>query len=214
MPHAIARITLYLIFFIVAPSTITPSFAEASPSHRILVMGDSLSAAYGIEERLGWVQLLRERLQSENKDVAVTNASVSGETSAGGKSRLPALIEQYQPTLVILELGANDGLRGYPIKTMRDNLATMIEYAQANSAEVMLIGMHIPPNYGKRYARLFSDSYPLLATQYDVLFAPFLLDQVGTNPELMQQDGLHPTVAAQPQLLNNVWPYLQRYFEE
>ena len=180
-----------------------------SPPPSILVLGDSLSAGYGIDEQQGWVQLLRNRLQEQGRDWQVINASVSGETSAGGNRRLPKLLNLYQPQLVILELGGNDGLRGYPINTMQAQLQQAIDHSQAQGAYVLLLGIQIPPNYGKRYARMFSNSYTQLASANTLTLVPFFLDSVATQPTLMQADGIHPTSAGQPLLLDNIWPQLQ-----
>lgn len=178
-------------------------------SGSILVLGDSLSAARGIDERDGWVSLLKARLQQNSINREVVNASISGETSGGGAGRLPALLEKYQPALVILELGGNDGLRGYPIPTMRKNLQKAIDLSHQNNAQVLLVGMQIPPNYGPRYSSLFSDAYPDLADKNQIELVPFFLDGVAGHPELMQNDGIHPTEEGQPQMLENLWPSLQ-----
>lgn len=180
---------------------------------KLLVLGDSLSAGYGITEAQGWVQLLRDRLQQQQLEVNVINASVSGETSAGGNTRLNKLLERHQPNWVIIELGGNDGLRGYPINSLRQQLRQSIEKSQQQGAQVLLLGMQIPPNYGKRYAGLFSQSYQVLAQSHQVALVPFFLDGVATDPSLMQADGIHPTAAAQPQLLDNIWPQLKRLIQ-
>lgn len=176
----------------------------------ILVLGDSLSAAHGIDEQDGWVALLRERLAEEDLSRDVVNASISGETSGGGAGRLPALLEKYQPALVVLELGGNDGLRGYPVPAMRKQLQKAIDLSHRQQAQVLLVGMQIPPNYGPRYSRLFSDAYPDLAKKNEIALVPFLLDEVAVHPELMQNDGIHPTKEGQPQMLENIWPPLQK----
>jgi acyl-CoA thioesterase-1 len=171
----------------------------------ILVMGDSLSAAHGLRSEQGWVALLSQRLQAQGYGYEVTNASVSGETSNGGLQRLPRALEMHHPGLVILELGANDGLRGLPIAAMKENLAKMVQLAQAAGARVLLVGIQIPPNYGPRYATGFAAMYPDIAKQYHLPLVPFLLDKVALNPELMQSDGLHPTAAGEPLVLDTVW---------
>jgi len=178
------------------------------------VLGDSLSAGYGMKEAQGWVQLLRNRLQEQQFEMTVINASVSGETSSGGNARLNKLLARHQPSWVIIELGGNDGLRGYPINSLRQQLQQSIEKSQQQGAQVMLLGMQIPPNYGKRYAGLFSKSYQVLAQSHQVALVPFFLDGVATDPSLMQADGIHPTAAAQAQLLDNVWPQLQRLIRQ
>lgn len=174
----------------------------------ILVLGDSLSAGYGIDVNAGWVALLQQRLDG-NYPHRVINASVSGETAGGGLARLPALLQQHQPELVILELGGNDGLRGHPINIMQQQLKEIIEKAQAAEAKVLLLGMQIPPNYGQRYTQRFHQAYAQLAEEYELPYVPFFLEGVAVNAELMQRDGIHPTAQAQPQMLDNVWLTLE-----
>jgi acyl-CoA thioesterase-1 len=182
----------------------------ASPSTaKILVLGDSLSAGYGIALEEGWVSLLQERIKKHHFTYEVVNASVSGETSGGGLARLPALLAEHQPMIVILELGGNDGLRGHPINVMRQNLEKIITASQAANAQVLLLGMHIPPNYGARYTRTFHQAYIDLAKKYQLSFVPFFLDQVANNAALMQSDGIHPTAEAQGTMLDHVWPTLE-----
>jgi acyl-CoA thioesterase-1 len=173
---------------------------------KILVLGDSISAAYGMSLEQGWVAQLAQVLQKEKPDYAVINASISGDTTAGGLRRLPALLTEHSPTVVILELGANDGLRGYPLQTVRQNLTALVTMAQQAGAKVILLPMEIPPNYGARYTSGFRETFKQVADNTASALAPFLLDGVATNPKLMQDDGLHPSVAAQPLLLNNVLP--------
>ena len=172
----------------------------------LLVMGDSLSAAYGIEQEMGWVTLLAERLEDE---ADVINASISGETTSGGAQRLASIIGQQQPDIVLLELGGNDGLRGLPPTQMRSNLASMIEQSQQAGADVLLLGIDIPPNYGQAYRDAFTGVFHSLADEYDVPLVPFLLEDIALNEQLMQDDGIHPTAAAQPIILDNVWPALE-----
>ncbi len=186
---------------------LTPAALAEEPV--VLVVGDSLSAAYGIDLDDGWVRLLEQRLATENYPHRVVNGSISGDTSGGGLARLPALLDEYEPAVVILELGGNDGLRGFPIPAMRRNLAAMIEMSRDIGAEVLLVGMQIPPNYGQRYSQIFATTFPELATEYDVALVPFMLLHLATDPELMQADGIHPVASAQPQILDNIWPYLQ-----
>ncbi|WP_235898569.1 arylesterase [Parahaliea maris] len=168
------------------------------------MLGDSISAAYGLSLEQGWVSLLDDELQSSGKPVDVVNASISGETTAGGLRRLPALLEEHQPSAVIIELGGNDGLRGYPIAKLRSNLRQMVALAQDAGARVMLLPMEIPPNYGSRYTGMFRESYPAVTKETDSVLGPFLLEAVATDPALMQGDGIHPTAEAQPLLLDNV----------
>ncbi|MCD6436983.1 MAG: arylesterase [Halomonas sp.] len=172
----------------------------------LLVMGDSLSAAYGIEQERGWVTLLAERLEGEAQ---VINASISGETTSGGAQRLANIIGQRQPDIVLLELGGNDGLRGLPPTQMRSNLASMIEQSQQAGADVLLLGIDIPPNYGQAYRDAFTGVFHSLADEYDVSLVPFLLEDIALNEQLMQDDGIHPTAEAQPIILDNVWPALE-----
>lgn len=176
----------------------------------VLVLGDSLSAAYGIERQQGWVSLLRERLDG---NANVVNASISGETSSGGANRLPELLGQHEPDIVLLELGGNDGLRGLPPGQFEANMAAMIEASQAAGAEVLLLGIDIPPNYGRAYRDAFTAVYERLAEEYEVPLVPFLLDGVALEEQLMQDDGIHPTAEAQPVILDNVWPQLAPLLE-
>ncbi|WGL16564.1 arylesterase [Microbulbifer bruguierae] len=175
----------------------------------LLVLGDSISAAYGIDERQGWVQLLRERLAERELDIAVVNASVSGETSAGGLVRLPRLLSEHSPDWLVLELGGNDGLRGYPPRALQNNLLQIVKLARDGGAEVLLLGMQMPPNYGKAYTRAFADVYPKVAEAEQVPLVPFFLETVALEEGAMQSDGIHPTAKAQPALLDHVWPCLE-----
>lgn len=179
----------------------------------LLVYGDSLSASYGIEEEQGWVNLLRQRVESQELPVDVVNGSVSGETTTGGLERLPAMLANYAPQLMILELGGNDGLRGLPVKIMRENLALMIDLAKDSGAEVILTGIQIPPNYGPRYTAPFFATYAALAEEKSLPLVPFLIDGIAQQPELMQNDGIHPRAEAQSMILDNVWPILEPQLE-
>ncbi len=174
----------------------------------VLVLGDSLSAAYGIPVDQGWVSLLQRRLAERGFPHRVVNASISGDTSSGGLNRLPAALTREHPALVILELGANDGLRGLPIPMMTANLARLIDLAQQAGAKVALAEMRIPPNYGPLYTQRFQAAFGELAQRYHLPLIPFLLDGVAGNPALIQDDGLHPRAEAQPRILDNVWPTL------
>ena len=183
--------------------------AGAITSQRtLLVFGDSLSAGYGIDASAGWVSLLDKRLRAEGYGYRVVNASVSGETTTGGLSRLPRALATHRPALIILELGANDGLRGLPLETSRANLEQMLQACQVAGVRVLLLGMKMPPNYGPRYTTGFERLFSGLAKTYRVPLLPFFLEGVALNPALIQADGLHPTAAAQPLLLKNVWPRL------
>jgi acyl-CoA thioesterase-1 len=174
----------------------------------ILVFGDSLSAAYGIPPEQGWVALLTQRLKAQGYGYQIVNASVSGETSSGGRERLPRALQLHQPTIVVLELGGNDGLRGLPLEELRANLAAMVQLAQAAGAQVLLVGMRIPPNYGPRYTEGFARVFPELASQYHVPLVPFMLQNVALDPQRMQQDGIHPNARGEPPVLETIWPQL------
>lgn len=180
----------------------------------ILVLGDSLSAGYGIAIDATWVALLERRLTEEGYDYRVVNASVSGETTGGARARLPRALELHDPQIVVLELGGNDGLRGLPLGQIRDNLAFLIERSLESGARVVLVGMRMPPNYGEEYAERFHALYGELARQYRVPLVDFFLEGVALDEELMQADGIHPTAAAQPRLLENVWPALREAIGE
>jgi acyl-CoA thioesterase I len=171
----------------------------------VLVYGDSLSAAYGMPERRGWVALLEERLQREHPDYSVANASISGETSAGGLARIGKVLERQTPAILILELGANDGLRGLPVAAMKQNLTLIVELAQKAGAKVLLVGMRLPPNYGDPYTRAFERTFTDLAKSKGTALLPFLLEGFGDKAELFQADRIHPTETAQPAVLKNVW---------
>jgi acyl-CoA thioesterase-1 len=175
----------------------------------ILVFGDSLSAAYGIAAQRGWVALLAERLERERLDYSVVNASISGETTAGGRSRLPEALARHKPSILILELGANDGLRGLPVAEMRKNLETMIRQAKKAGAQVLLVGMRVPPNYGPEYEREFAAAFGALAKQWRTALVPFLLEGLAEDLAKFQPDRIHPTAEAQPILLDNVWKALR-----
>ncbi|MFV3382546.1 arylesterase [Pseudomonas sp. NY15354] len=183
--------------------------AQSAAAGTLLVVGDSISAGFGLDSRLGWVSLLQQRLKDEGYADQVVNASISGDTSAGGQARLPALLVAHKPSLVVLELGGNDGLRGLPPQQLQQNLASMIDQAREVGAKVVLLGMRLPPNYGVRYTSAFAQVYERLSTQKQVPLVPFFLDGVGGVPQMMQADGIHPTVGAQPRLLENAWPAIK-----
>ena len=180
-----------------------------SETPTILVVGDSLSAGYGIELSQSWVSLLERRLVEEKLPYRVVNASISGDVSYSGLTRLPAALERYRPAIVILELGGNDGLQGLPLRQLEENLAAMIELSRKAGAQVVLAGMRIPPNYGPRYSQGFYDVFENLTKRYNIPLIPFLLEGVGGHPELMQADGVHPRAEAQPKILENVWVVLE-----
>jgi acyl-CoA thioesterase-1 len=183
--------------------------AVAPKAPAILVVGDSVSAGYGLANREGWVALLQDRLKSQDYGYRVINASVSGETTTGGLARLPRALALHQPKIVIIELGGNDGLRGLPLETSRANLEKMIKLSREAGAEVLLLGMKIPPNYGPRYAEGFEAMFRQLARRYRLAFEPFFLEKIALKSGMMQEDGLHPTAKAQPIMLDAVWPALK-----
>jgi len=185
------------------------SMASVAQARTLLVVGDSISAAYGMAPEQGWVQLLASRLDQQQSDIKVINASISGDTTQGGIARLPALLQQHQPNWLLLELGGNDGLRGTPPAVIRKNLLQLVSLAQQSGARVLLLGMRIPPNYGPVYAKKFADNYQWVAEQRSVPLVPFFMQSVALKPELMQADGIHPNAEAQPLLLDTVWPPLQ-----
>ena len=184
-------------------------WAQGAVAGTLLVVGDSISAAFGLDSRQGWVALLEKRLVQEGFEHQVVNASISGDTSAGGAARLSALLVEHEPELVIIELGGNDGLRGQPLAQLQQNLASMVEQSLQAGAEVLLLGMKLPPNYGVRYTTAFAQVFTDLAEQKQVPLVPFFLEGVGGVPGMMQADGIHPTEAAQEILLDNVWPTLK-----
>lgn len=176
----------------------------------ILVLGDSLSAEYGLPRGSGWVQLIASRVRDSGADYTFVNASISGETTSGGRARLPALLERHRPAIVVIELGGNDGLRGLPLKTLQDNLAAMIKTSQSAGARVLLIGMQMPPNYGREYADRFAGLFGTLAKTHRVALVPFLLDGfAAADAELFQPDRIHPNQRAQAKMADNVWPHLR-----
>jgi acyl-CoA thioesterase-1 len=179
----------------------------------LLVLGDSLSAEYGLPKGSGWVALLEQRLAQEKRSITVFNASISGETTSGGLARLPALLKQHNPAIVVIELGANDALRGLPPEMTRDNLRAMVRLAQTAKAQALLLGMQVPPNYGPDYAQQFAAGFTAVAKEQKTALVPFFLKDVADAPnaaELFQSDRIHPIAAAHPILLNNVWPALKR----
>ncbi|NYE60243.1 acyl-CoA thioesterase-1 [Duganella sp. 1224] len=176
----------------------------------VLVLGDSLSAEYGLSRGTGWVALAEQKLKQNNIDAVVVNASVSGETTSGGRSRLQALLTKYKPDLVVIELGANDGLRGLPVPAAEANLRAMSDAAAKADAKVMLIGMRMPPNYGRDYADKFFAMYGALSKDIKAPLVPFMLDGVADKPQLFQPDRLHPLAEAHPIILANIWPTLQK----
>jgi len=174
----------------------------------IIVLGDSISAGYGIEVEEGWVALLQKKLLASNRNYRISNASISGDTTAGGLARIDPILTADKPAIVLLQLGANDGLRGLSPVQMKNNLAEIVRRAQKTGAKVILLGMKIPPNYGKRYVDMFYNVYPQLAKELDIPLVPFILEDIALNKDLMQADGLHPNAKAQPILVEKIEPYL------
>lgn len=200
-----------VLFAGVGISLLTGSAAAAEPP-TVLILGDSLSAEYGLRRGSGWVALLAQRLQRERIAAKVVNASISGETSSGGRTRLPALLKQHRPRFVVIELGANDALRGLPLQSSRDNLGAMIAASQAQGAQVVLVGMQMPPNYGKRYADDFARLFKEVADKHRCALVPFFLKGVADQPgarDWFQYDGIHPLEKAHPIMLENVWAALR-----
>ena len=212
------RVLVTALFFyglLLVPGTLASSESQQLDTDiSVLVLGDSISAAYGIDKRDGWVALLEQRLEPQCASVTIHNASVSGETTAGGLQRLPSLLAAHQPQLLVIELGANDGLRGLSPKQMSKNLLHMVELADAAGARVVLLGMLMPPNLGAAYVRLFEQAMSDVGADESVLFLAFFLKDVAGNRQLVQADGLHPTAAAQPRLLDNAWEILQQPLTE
>jgi acyl-CoA thioesterase-1 len=185
------------------------AYVRTAAASDILIVGDSLSAAYGMPVEQGWVALLQQRLARECPACRVINASISGDTTATARARLPQAIDRHQPDLIILELGGNDGLRGLSLQAMQQNLAAMIEIATAGGGRVLLVGVQLPPNYGPQYTEKFHAIYRQLADEYTVALVPSIVDGVGTRSELMQPDGIHPNAQAQPLIADRVWTQLQ-----
>lgn len=204
----ITRLLAGLLLLTILAASTAAMASNGRNNGTILVVGDSLSAAYRMNERDGWVYLLSQQIRTKELPYEVINASVSGETTAGGLSRLPALLETHSPQIVILQLGGNDGLRGLPVPTIRQNLLDMVRLSQQAGAQVLLAGIQIPPNYGPRYTEPFAAQYGEIAESEQVPWLPFLLEGVAEYRALMQDDGIHPTEEAQAIILDNVWPVL------
>lgn len=207
------KLKIYLFLLLTFVTSLAYAQNTTSGKTKILVMGDSLSAGYGIDIQKGWVNLLEKEITKKHS-VQIINASVSGETSSGGNTRLPALLTEHKPDIVILELGGNDGLRGQPLKLLEKNLQTMIDASKKNGAQVLLAGMQIPPNYGPRYSNQFKALYTQLAEKNQTALIPFLLEGIGGNAELVQRDGIHPTAEAQPIIVKNVQPELEKLLQQ
>lgn len=197
-------VALYLMCFAIGSSAL-----PLPNKNNILILGDSISAGYGIDANRGWASLLSDKIDSDYSQWQVINASISGNTTGDGLARLPKLLQTYSPKVVVLELGGNDGLRGHPLKRIRANLAQLIDLSRDAGAEVLLLGIEIPPNYGQRYTDEFRASLQQTAKEQNVAFDPFVLEGIALDPEMMQDDGIHPTQSAQPALLDNIWPHLK-----
>lgn len=201
-----------LLFVAVSFFSFSTQAQERTPT--IVVFGDSLSAAYRMPQEKGWVTLLAQRIAEKGLNYNVVNASVSGETTDGGLSRLPATLATHNPEILILELGGNDGLRGLPISNIKQNLIEMVTMSQESGAIVLLAGIQIPPNYGPRYTGPFMSQFEEIASDMSLSFVPFLIDGIAQNPDLMQDDGIHPKAEAQEMVLDNVWPVLRALLDD
>lgn len=189
-----------------------PAHAAGAQARTVLVVGDSLSAEYGIARGSGWVALLEQRLTKEKKPWKVVNASISGDTTAGGRSRMAGLLRQHKPAVVVIELGGNDALRGLPLQSSADNLRAMVQAAKASGARVLILGMQVPPNYGQSYARKFAEVFVEVSREQQTALVPFLLKGIADGPDaasLFQADRIHPRAQAHPRMLENVWPALE-----
>tara|TARA_R110000868_G_C10972714_1_gene770807 strand:+ start:36354 stop:36995 length:642 start_codon:yes stop_codon:yes gene_type:complete len=197
--------------FILIIAGLVTSLAHANDDKQptLLVLGDSLSAGYGFDASKGWVELLQQRITKEHLAYRVVNGSVSGNTTGDGLTRLPALIKRHQPAIIIIALGANDGLRGYSIKSMQKNLVTIIKKSRESGARTLITHMEIPPNYGRRYTEQFKNSFATIAAQENVNTLPFFLYQLVSNPQLMLDDGIHPNAKAQDLILETLWPSIR-----
>jgi len=193
---------------------IAAAATHAAGPPTILVFGDSLSAGYGVDVDQTWVALLQSRLDSQGYEHRVINASISGETTQGGMTRIDAALNNFSPDLVILELGGNDGMRGFPTEVIKENIRTIIESSRNHGAAAVILGIRIPTNYGPRYSRAFEGIYSELAEELDVPWIEFFMEGIALNDELMQEDGIHPTAEAQPMLLDNAWPVIQKALTE
>ncbi|WP_274620190.1 arylesterase [Herbaspirillum sp. C7C2] len=204
-----ASVLGWLLRLLAGVALVLATASAYSAPKNLLVLGDSLSAEYGLQRGTGWTGLLQQRLQQDKSELRVVNASISGDTTIGGRNRLPALMTQHQPDILVIELGANDALRGLPLKTSQDNLQAMIDLARQQKAKVLLIGMQIPPNYGPDYTRRFAAMYQDLAKANKVALVPFFFEGIAADLSLFQADRIHPNEQAQPRLLDNVWPHLK-----
>lgn len=200
----------FVASFLVVGSSEAATKTSTLKQPTILVYGDSLSAAYGLPKEQGWVASLQKQLNKQHYLYSVVNASVSGETTSGGLSRFANTLAKTKPSIVIVELGANDGLRGLPIQEMSNNLNKMLELSKKADAKVLLLGMRIPPNYGLEYTKTFTETYTQLSKKHNATLVPFMLENIAAKPQLIQDDGLHPNALGQAIILENVWPYLSK----
>ncbi|MET6758877.1 arylesterase [Pseudoalteromonas sp. NCIMB_1079] len=203
MTHSILRL-VFILFLVIKP-------LSAAADNTILILGDSLSAAYGLQQEEGWVKLLQDKYDDEQADIELINASISGETSGGALRRLDALLEQYEPTHVLIELGANDGLRGFPVKKMQTNLTSLIQKSQAANAMTALMEVYIPPNYGPRYSKMFTDTFSRVSEETNAHLMNFFMLNIAGQPELMQNDSLHPNKKAQLLIRDEMYDSIKKW---
>ncbi|TMO02726.1 arylesterase [Pseudoalteromonas sp. S558] len=206
MTHSILRL-VFILFLVIKP-------LSAAADNTILILGDSLSAAYGLQQEQGWVKLLQDKYDDEQADIELINASISGETSGGALRRLDALLEQYEPTHVLIELGANDGLRGFPVKKMQTNLTALIQKSQAANAMTALMEIYIPPNYGPRYSKMFTDTFSRVSEETNAYLMNFFMLNIAGKPELMQNDNLHPNKKAQLLIRDEMYDSIKKWLNK
>ena len=206
MTHSILRF-VFILFLVIKP-------LSAAADNTILILGDSLSAAYGLKQEQGWVKLLQDKYDAEQSNIELINASISGETSGGALRRLDALLEQYEPTHVLIELGANDGLRGFPVNKMQANLTSLIEKSQAANAMTALMEIYIPPNYGPRYSKMFTDSFTQVSENTNAYLMDFFVLNIAGQSDLMQNDGLHPNKKAQPLIRDEMYESIKQWLNK
>lgn len=206
MTHSILRL-VFILFLVIKP-------LSAAADNTILILGDSLSAAYGLQQEQGWVKLLQDKYDDEQADIELINASISGETSGGALRRLDALLEQYEPTHVLIELGANDGLRGFPVKKMQTNLTALIQKSQAANAMAALMEIYIPPNYGPRYSKMFTDTFSRVSEETNAHLMNFFMLNIAGQPELMQNDNLHPNKKAQLLIRDEMYDSIKKWLNK
>ena len=206
MTHSILRL-VFILFLVIKP-------LSAAADNTILILGDSLSAAYGLQQEEGWVKLLQDKYDDEHADIELINASISGETSGGALRRLDALLEQYEPTHVLIELGANDGLRGFPVKKMQTNLTSLIQKSQAANAMTALMEIYIPPNYGPRYSKMFTDTFSRVSEETNAHLMNFFMLDIASQSDLMQNDSLHPNKKAQPLIRDEMYDSIKKWLNK